>query len=65
VNEPNLGALQQHVEACRYRAERIERDGAHLTGLERELAFDVSRRWRLIAEGLSALAVGSELETAS
>jgi hypothetical protein len=65
VNEQNLDALILRVEACRYRAQCIEREGAHLAGLEREMAFEIAHRWRQIAERLSALAVGPELEKAS
>jgi hypothetical protein len=64
VNDPNLDALLQRVEACRYRAKCIERDAADWAAHERGLAFDIASRWRLIAEQLSALAVDTELETA-
>jgi hypothetical protein len=65
VNEPHLDALIQRAKACRHRAECIERDGAFLTGDERDLISEIARRWRGIAEQLSALAADQELEKAS
>jgi len=59
--DPELWALMQRIETCRYRAECVERAWATRPEPWRSFSIAVAAQWRQLAEQVYALSQGEAL----